>query len=283
MLASTAQGGAPAPAGDRPMPLELFLRRFYGLPSAVKVVVGPARPGPAAGVETVPVTVGDGSRAQTIELVRSADGRYVALARFLDLAEDPFAATAAALDLADRPALGRPQAAVTIVEYSDFQCPFCRRMSPVVEATMKGPLARDVRWVFKHFPLRSIHPWAEPAAVASECARQVGGNGAFWRMHDAYFAGQDAFTVENHRGRVVSWARTQGLPAARFERCLDEAAPKARVQADLAEGQSIGIDSTPTLVINGRVTPGLKSAEELAGLIEQEIAYQRERRRIADR
>jgi predicted DsbA family dithiol-disulfide isomerase len=81
----------------------------------------------------------------------------------------------------------------------------------------------------------------------------------------------------------VSWARTQGLPAARFERCLDEAAPKARVQADLAEGQSIGIDSTPTLVINGRVTPGLKSAEELAGLIEQEIAYQRERRRIADR
>jgi protein-disulfide isomerase len=156
MLASTAQGGAPAPAGDRPMPLELFLRRFYGLPSAVKVVVGPARPGPAAGVETVPVTVGDGSRAQTIELVRSADGRYVALARFLDLAEDPFAATAAALDLADRPALGRPQAAVTIVEYSDFQCPFCRRMSPVVEATMKGPLARDVRWVFKHFPLGGI-------------------------------------------------------------------------------------------------------------------------------
>ncbi|HEX7127492.1 MAG TPA: thioredoxin domain-containing protein [Thermodesulfobacteriota bacterium] len=281
VLASSVLGGAPTARDGRSVSLELFLRRFYGLPRTVTVAVGAPRPGPAAGVESVPITVGEGDRAQTIEIIRSTDGRYVALARFLDLAQDPFAATAAAIDLRDRPGRGEPQATVTIVEYSDFQCPYCRRMSPVVDAITSGPLARDVRWVFKHFPLRGIHPWAEPAAVAAECARQVGGDAAFWKLHDLYFDQQDAFTPENHRGRVVRWARTEGLPVARFEACLDSPAPKARVQADFAEGQAIGVDSTPTLVINGRVTPGLKSAEELSALIDQEIAYQRERRRIA--
>jgi choline dehydrogenase-like flavoprotein len=90
-------------------------------------------------------------------------------------------------------------------------------MSPVVHETMNGPLGKDVRWVYKHFPLRS-HPWAEPAAVASECARQIGGNDAFWQIHDAYFAEQEGFTADNHRERVLTWVRKQGLPAARFEK-----------------------------------------------------------------
>ncbi len=280
-LASGSLDRDAAAQGERPMPLELFLRRFYGLPNGIKLTLGSGKPSPVTGLETVPVTVGDGERSQTIEVVRSTDGRFVGLAPLLDLRQDPFAPVAASLDLKDRASLGRTDAPVTIVEYSDFQCPFCRRLSPVVHETMDGPLGKDVRWVFKHFPLRGIHPWADPAAVASECARQIGGNGAFWKLHDTFFGEQDAFTVENHRTRVLAWARKQGLPAARFETCLDTDAPKQRVQADFSEGQSLGVNSTPTLVINGRVSPGLKSTQELAGIIEQELTYQRERRRLA--
>lgn len=265
---------------ERPMSLEVFLRRFYGLPARVRLTVGQPRPAPVAGLETVSVTLGEPPRTQTLEVMRSADGHYVGLAPLIDTRQDPFAQTAARLDLKDRPSRGDAGALVTIVEYSDFQCPYCRRMSPVVEETMTGRLAKDVRWVYKHFPLR-IHPWAEPAAIASECARQVGGNEAFWKLHDLYFAEQETFSVENHRARVMAWARKAGLAPARFERCLDGPAAQQKVRADLAEGQAIGVDSTPTLVINGRPSPGLKSAEELAGIIEQEIAYQRERRRVA--
>lgn len=280
LLASRGLGPDASAQADRPMSLELFLRRFLGLPAAVKVTMGQPRPGPVAGLELVPVTLGEPPRMQTVDVLRSTDGRYVGLAPLIDTRVDPFAEVAGRLDLEQRPSRGNAGALVTIVEYSDFQCPFCRRMSPVVEETMRGPSAGDLRWVYKHFPLR-IHPWAEPAAVASECARQVGGNDAFWSLHDLYFAEQDAFTTENHRERVMAWAQKAGLSRARFERCLESPAAKQRVQADLAEGQSLGVDATPTLMINGRKSPGVKTTEELAGMIEQELAYQRERRRVA--
>lgn len=286
VAAALAAGSLDRPAtaqAERPMSLELFLRRFYGIPSAVKLKLGAPRPGPVAGLEVVPVTVGEASRTQTIEVLRIADGRYVVLAPMIDLREDPFAAVASAIDVKDRPALGPAGAPVTVVEYSDFQCPFCRRMSPVTAETMQGPRGKEVRWVYKHFPLKGIHPWAEPAAVASECARQAGGNDAFWKLHDHYFSEQEAFTLENHRERVLAWARKERLPMARFEACLDAPQPRQLVNADLAEGQSIGVKSTPTLVVNGRVLAGFKSTEELGSIIEQELAYQRERRRVGGR
>lgn len=276
--AEAGAGGAPGgPAGV--VPLDLFLRRWQGIDPEMKIDIGPARPSAVAGLEALPVTLSRNGQTQQVELLRSRDGRYLIAGLLLDLTTDPHAALAGRLDLAGRPSLGRADAPVTVVEYSDFQCPFCRQMAPVVHRTMQGPLGKDVRWVFKHLPLASIHPWAEPAAVAAECARSVGGDEKFWALHDHYFEQQEAFTVKNHRERTVAWARGAGLPAEAFERCLGDQAPLERVRADAAEARAIGVSSTPTLVINGRLQPGAVPAEPLAAILEQELAYQRARER----
>lgn len=270
----TASGAAPG------MPLEVFIRRHDGLGPEVKIQTGTPQPGPIPGLEAVPVVLSQGERQQRLDVYRTPDGRYLLLGQLLDVTHDPFAGIAARLDLDDRPSLGRAGAPVTIVEYSDFQCPYCRRMAPVTKEIMKGPLGKDVRWVYKHFPLVRIHAWAEPAAVASECARRLGGNPKFWSLHDLYFEEQDSFTAENHRERAVAWARAQSMPAARFEQCLDDPQVLARVREETSEARSLGLSSTPTLVMNGRVTPGARSAAEISALVEAEVAYQRELARL---
>ncbi len=131
--------------------------------------------------------------------------------------------------LEERASLGRPGAPVTVVEYSSFQCPYCRQLAPVVKATMQGPIGKDVRWVYKHFPL-STQAWSELAAVGAECARRLGGDGKFWALHDLYFDQQPSFTPQNHRKRAVAWAKGAGLPGARFERCLESAEALARAR-----------------------------------------------------
>jgi protein-disulfide isomerase len=270
----TAGGEQKRGSAGGAVPLDAYLRRWQGIPADVQIEVGPARPGPVAGLEAVTVSLSRAGRGQTVEFFRSADGRYLLAGPLLDTTRDPHAALAARLDLTGRPSLGRSGAPITVVEYSSFQCPYCRKLAPVVKQTMEGPLGKEVRWVYKHFPL-STQAWSELAAVGAECARSIGGNAKFWPLHDFYFEQQDSFTPQNHRERAVAWAKSAGLPAKKFERCLDSPEALARVRADANEGQAIGVNSTPTLVINGRLAPGAVGAEELAGILRQELAYRR--------
>ncbi len=278
LAAKPENGGNTGKQAGGAVPLEVYLRRWQGIPPEVQIQVGPGRPGPVRGLETLTVTLSQGGRSQSYDLQRTTDGRYLLPAPLLDLTEDPHAAVAARLDLAGRASLGRADAPVTVVEYSSFQCPYCRRLASAVKQTMQGPLGKEVRWVYKHFPLNQ-QAWSEPAAVATECTRQIGGDAKFWALHDLYFEQQDTFTPQNHRERAVAWAKGAGLPVKAFEGCLDSPAARKRVQEDLNEGRAIGVASTPTLVINGRLAPGVLSADGLAALLEQELAYQRARER----
>ncbi len=256
------------------VPLDVYLRRWQGISPEVTIEVGAPRPSPVPGLETVTVTFTREGRSQRADVYRGADGRYVVSGPLLDLTEDPHASVAARIDLTDRASLGRADAPVTVVEYSSFQCPYCRQLAPVVKQTLRGRLGREVRWVYKHFPL-ATQAWSEPAAVAAECARRLGGNGKFWALHDLYFEQQSSFTLENHRERAVAWARRAGLPVQQFGSCLDGGQALARVRADAQEGRALGVSSTPTLVFNGRVAPGAVSKEVLEGMLEQELAYRR--------
>jgi protein-disulfide isomerase/uncharacterized membrane protein len=151
---------------------------------------------------------------------------------------------------------GAPQAAVSIVEFSDFQCPFC------VQAWRDlGDLVRsrpDVSLAFRHFPLdtscnphlqHSVHPDACLAACAAECAAQ---QGRFWEYHDILFANHEHLERDN----LFRFARELGLDIPRFRTCLDDPATKDRVVADVDAGARAGVSSTPTLFINGRAVEG---------------------------
>ncbi|HSU13987.1 DsbA family protein [Longimicrobium sp.] len=156
--------------------------------------------------------------------------------------------------------MGRRDAPVRIVEFSDFQCPFCAKTHPVLEAVLRRHPDR-VAVLYRHFPLDAIHPHARPAAVAAECA---GGQGRFEPFATLLFAQQDSLGTK----AWSRFAREAGVPdAAAFERCLADARTMASVDRDAKSGADTQVQVTPTLIINGTLHPGALSEEELEKLI----------------
>ena len=147
----------------------------------------------------------------------------------------------------DDPVRGAAKATVTVVEFSDFQCPFCSRaVQPVKE--LESAFGSDVRVVWKHLPL-SFHPNAMPAAIAAEAARQ---QGKFWEMHDKLFANQQALS----EAAYVQYAKELKLDLARFQATLKDPATRKRVDEDAAAAGAAGVTGTPTFVVNGEVVVG---------------------------
>ena len=149
------------------------------------------------------------------------------------------------IDVSGSPFLGNPKASIAIVEYSDFQCPYCSRATPALKEVQKK-YGDKVKLVFKHFPL-SFHKSAKPAAVASMAAHE---QGKFWEYHDALFKNQRALSPQN----MEKYAQEAGLDVERFKK--DLAAKRAEytkaVDADFRQGQGIGVRGTPTVYIGGK-------------------------------
>ena len=165
--------------------------------------------------------------------------------------------------LPNDPVTGPSSARVEIVEFSDFQCPFCKRVMPILkQLTAKYPT--QVKIVWKDFPL-AIHPDARPAAEAAQCARD---QGKFWEYHDKLFDNQSSMTPEN----LKQWAGQMGMDAAKFSACYDSAAHRALVQADMDEGTHAGVSSTPTMFVNGRAVVGSQPIEVFDEIIQEELA-----------
>jgi protein-disulfide isomerase len=165
---------------------------------------------------------------------------------------------------ADAPTLGPKTAAVTIVEFADYQCPFCHQAQIAVEEILKR-YSGKVRFVHRDYPLDSIHPRAMPAARASRCA---GEQGKFWEYHRGLLASPSGFEEEDLKRR----ASALGLNLTTFTSCLAQAAGDKPVQASLAEGQKLGVAATPTFFVNGRRLVGAKGVPDFVDVIEDELA-----------
>ena len=170
----------------------------------------------------------------------------------------------ARIDVAEAgsPAKGPAKAPVTIIEFSDFECPFCGRVNPSIEEAMHT-YGDQIRVVFRQFPL-NIHPRAPKAAEAALCAND---QGKFWEMHDAMFADQKKLEIADLKAK----AGALGLDQAKFDACLDGGTMAARVAADLADGQKAGVTGTPAIFINGRVISGAVPFADLAKVIDDEL------------
>jgi protein-disulfide isomerase len=160
--------------------------------------------------------------------------------------------------------LGPEKAKVTLVEYGDYQCPSCGEAYPIVKALLDR-LGRRVRFVFRNFPLATIHPHAESAAEAAEAA---GAQGQFWAMHDVLFENQEALGGED----MVGYASALGLDEPRFVGELTEHVHAARVRADFMRGVRAGVNGTPTFFINERRHDGPYDLDSLLAAVEVEIA-----------
>ncbi|MGH2536034.1 MAG: thioredoxin domain-containing protein [Candidatus Promineifilaceae bacterium] len=164
------------------------------------------------------------------------------------------AAGPVAVPLGDAPTLGDPNAPVIMVEYSDFQCPFCLRHFQQTWPQLQPYIAAgQVRYVFKDFPIHSLHPQAQKAHEAARCARELGGDEAFWTMHDLLFFNQQQWANQsNHVEIFKALARQAGLLQADFDACLDSGRYFQAVNAGVSEGLSFNVNGTPTFFINGQ-------------------------------
>ncbi|HEY3092363.1 MAG TPA: thioredoxin domain-containing protein [Vicinamibacterales bacterium] len=164
----------------------------------------------------------------------------------------------------DDPSDGKADAAVTVVEYSDFQCPFCLRVMPTLKQ-LRAKYGDRMRLVWKDFPLTQIHPQAFVAAQAGNCARE---QGKFWELHDKMFGSQSALQPD----ALKKYAAEAGLDTTKFNQCLDTSKYEARVQDAIRAGGRLGIQSTPTVFVNGRMINGAQPIEVFQGVIDEELA-----------
>ncbi len=164
---------------------------------------------------------------------------------------------------ADDPIRGSPKAPVTVVLFSDFECPFCSRVEPTL-ARVRQEYGNKVRIVWKHQPL-PFHKQAVPAAVAAEAARE---QGKFWEMHDRIFANQQGLSAEPY----AQLAKEIGLDVAKFEAARKSGRGTARIQEDQAIAQRNGVDGTPTLFVNGERIVGAVPYEQIKSVIDRKLA-----------
>jgi predicted DsbA family dithiol-disulfide isomerase len=169
------------------------------------------------------------------------------------------------VELGGAPVRGNPKAPVTIIEFSDFQCPFCVRARPTVNRVREAYGDR-VRFAFRHFPL-DFHAQAEKAGEAAACA---GDQGKFWEMHDLLWANTSKLQVAD----LKAHASTLGLDTGAFGQCLDSGRHGGLVSSDLEAGQGYGVSGTPAFFVNGRPLVGAQPFEAFAQIIEDELERQ---------
>ncbi|OGE75465.1 MAG: hypothetical protein A3C85_03140 [Candidatus Doudnabacteria bacterium RIFCSPHIGHO2_02_FULL_48_21] len=169
--------------------------------------------------------------------------------------------------------LGNENAPVTIIEFSDFQCPFCRKLWRETLPQLKSQYidTGKAKFVYRDYPLSSLHPSAQKAAEAAECA---GDQGKYWEMHDKMFEQQDKQgenTVEFSVADIKTWAGQIGLDKAAFDSCLDGSKYQAEVEKDASDAIAAGLTGTPGTIVNGRLLRGSQPFEAFKAVIEEEL------------
>ncbi len=274
VVAASAATSSPPAAVPDPVRIEKFLRRYYSWPEAVKVTVAPLQPSPIAGLLEAKVKISHQGQEQETTFLVSADGRHLVQGPPIAMVADPFAAIRAKIDVKDSPALGSPLAQVTIVEYSDFQCGFCRGAAQILTGPVIKNFSSDVRLIFKDYPLAQIHAWATPAATLGRCIYKRYGDG-FWPYHDWTFATQPQLTTQNFKQKALAFAKEKGMDTEHLGSCMDQPQIKAEVDRSMAEAESLGVTGTPTLFVNGRKVVGVQSFEAIREVIQAELSHVR--------
>jgi len=252
-------------------PVEAFVRQLFGWGPNIKVTLGTLEQSPAADFYTVPIEIMLNGQKENGDVYVSKDGKTLLRGEIYDMSADPFAANRAKIHFDGSPSKGPADARVTIVEYADFECPHCRELWEELGVIEKQ--YPQVRIVYKDYPLTTIHPWANTASLGARCAFEQS-PAAFWKVHDAIFQNQDVISPENVWDKLTQFAADAGLNADTFKACLSSPDTQKAIDASHAEGVALGVNSTPTVYINGRPIVG-GDVNTLSQYIEFELAQKK--------
>jgi protein-disulfide isomerase len=267
--APTAKGQPATPSGPQTQiqkTLDAYLRHLYAWGPDVQLTVSAPKETPIPGLLETTVDLKIGENTESAKLYVSKDGKYLIRGEVSELAKDPVAENRALIEMKDAPSLGDPKAPVTLVEFSDFECPVCRSLHDVLRGML--PNYAGVRMVFKDFPIEALHPWARTGALAGRCAYQQD-PAAFWKMYDAIYDNQEIISAENAWTKMSEFAGQAGLHADTFRTCMASPEAAAAVDASRTNGQKLEVNSTPTIFVNGRRLVGADPH-----LLEQYIQYE---------
>jgi protein-disulfide isomerase len=232
---------------------ETFLRTLYAWGPDYKLNLGPLTPSPTPDFYALPLDVTLNGQKDSGTVFISKDGKTLIQGEMFDTASDPYAANRSKIHTEGSPFQGPADATVTLVEFADFECPHCRELHDVLGTLEKR--YPQVRVVYKDFPLVQIHEWAETAAIGARCA-YMQSPAAFWKVHDAIFDNQDLISAENIWEKLNGFAASAGLNADAFKACLASPEAKQAVEANAKEGVALGVNSTPTVYVDGRPNVG---------------------------
>ncbi len=269
--ANQAQSATAAPVAAAQTPIqkniEAYLRHLYAFGPDVLLVVGPLKETAVEGLLETTINLTVGENKEIVKFYVSKDGKFLFRGEMSDMTKDPLVENRSQIQMKDAPSLGDPKAAVTLVEYSDFECPVCRNLHDVLRDLLpKYP--GKVRVVFKDFPLEQLHPWARTAAIAGRCAFQQN-PAAFWKMYDLVYDHQEIISASNAWTKMMDYAGQSGLDTETFKACMATPEAAEAVNASRANGQLLDVNSTPTVFVNGRRMVGAD-----AHLLEQYINYE---------
>ncbi len=235
--------------------IEFVRAAALSLSPTVEMSVVSRLPSKFGNLETVTVSISDGTNTFRQEILATPDNKYAFIpGRIFDLAADPFAETMSHITTSNCPSRGNPNAKVTVVEYSDFECPVCGRAYKTVENEVMKEYGDRIRFVYKNFPLPN-HPWAQSASIAAMCA-YAQSPAAFWTFYRGFFDNQSSITKDTVRGSAMTLARDAKLDMTKFQQCYDQKQSLDRINADLQEGSALGIPGTPLFLVNGRPISG---------------------------
>ena len=262
---------------DTAKAIERQVRAYYKLPPDVQITIGPIHPSDFTNYDAVRLTFSKGSHKDDYDFLLSKDAKTLVKMTKLDLTKDPNAEVMKKMDVKDRPTRGNKDAKVIVVNYDDFQCPFCSRMHQTLFPQIFKEYGDKVLFIYKDYPLAEIHPWAIHAAVNANCLASQN-NDAYWDFADYLHAnqqvvggqqGHDAQNTFLDRAAVLQ-GQQHNLDTVKLASCI-KAQDDSAVKASIKEGDAVGVSATPTLFVNGEEMDGALPTAEIRAVLDRAL------------
>jgi len=252
--------------------LKDYLQKKFRIGSANEIAFGPMQKTALPGIYQRQVTVtNEKGQSVTVSLFSDQNETKAILGQYYDLGSDAWGRVdLARVHLDDRPTLGPPDAPVTMLEFADFECPYCAHAFSQIEALASTTYKGKIRVIFKNYPL-SGHPWARTAAIAAECAR-LQNPAAFWDFARFFYSNQGQINPGNVQKKIDEEAAKLGLDDNALKACMAAPAATQRVAQDEADGSAVHVSSTPTFFVNGIPVVGLPEGNVFDFIIKSELA-----------
>ncbi len=260
--------------------MEVYVRHLLAVIPEVQVKIDDPKPSPTPALQEVDVHFMYQGRSQDETFYVTKDG-HIIRGVIYNLAQNPFQEDLDKLKTTGAPSFGPANAAVTLVEFGDFECPNCREEAKTLRDNVPSKFPTQVHVYFKDFPLEQIHPWAKAAAIAGRCIYRQNPDD-FWKYHDWIYEHQVEITPDNLKTQVTDFAKTvPDIDALQLGHCVDTKATEAEVDASMAEARALHVDATPTVFLNGRRLVGNYPWQNIDQIINGELNYEKTAQNIA--